>query len=155
MSSDNSSVDALSALESYDLSGVDTEFPVLEAGVCDFIIGEMSTERTKSGEGTNLVIKLKTAMPWKTRKGEVKQAGFPLRDSVYIPDDKTSEKGAKAWQMTQQKLAQLRLSALGSQEGAFGKTDQYIGKTVTARIKIESSTEYGDSNRIAAYVKLG
>lgn len=145
--------DILNAVENMDLTNVETDFPVLEQGICDFTIANMQAETSKNGNGTNIIVELKTAMPYKTRKGEVKQPGFPLRDSIYIPNDTTSEKGATAMRMSQQKLAQLKLSVFGTQEGAFGKFEQYVGKTVSARLKIESDEQFGDRNRVAAYVR--
>jgi hypothetical protein len=146
-------IDALQSIENYDLTNVDTAFPVLKAGTCDFVIAEMKTERSKNNNGSNIHIQLKTAMPWTTTKDASVNPGFPVRDSVFIPDDKSTEKGAKAMQMSMQKLAQLKLSAFGTQDGKVGPFDSYHGKIVTARIKVESSEEYGDQNRVQSYVR--
>lgn len=140
-------MDALSLLN-YDLTGVDSasNFPVLEPGVVDCVISDMKVEPAKKG-GHNLIIQLKTAMPWKTAGKEptVKAPGFPVRDLVSLV---TTEKYNPA-----PKLKAIKEATLGDGSGTFGQPELYIGKPVTVRIKIESSEEYGDQNRVQAYVK--
>lgn len=129
-----------------DLSSVDSGFPVLEACVIDCTISEMVVKQSKKDPAkANLHIKLTTAMPAKTRDGVLKAPGFPLNDIVGL---NATEKYNPA-----QRLKQIKEAATGDGSGPFGQPESYIGKTVTVRIKIETSAEYGDQNRIQAYVK--
>ena len=134
-----------------DLTNTDTSFPVLSPGVIDCIISEIRTEPTKKGNGHNMIVSLKTAMPWNDRTGILRPAGFPLRDNIFLPSGTVVNEDAL--RMTKQKLAQLKEAATGSKVGAFGDAAQYVGKPVTVRIKIEVSEQYGDANRVQAYVR--
>jgi hypothetical protein len=133
------------------LDDVPTSWPILEPGVVDFVVSEIKLEPTKAKNGHNLTISLKTAMPWRTREGQPKPAGFPMRDNIYIPSGENIKPEVVA--MSKQKLAQFREAVTGSKAGSFNPLEQYIGKPVTARIKIEQSQDFGDSNRVVAYVR--
>lgn len=148
MTDNESAVDALSILQS-DLAGEDLTYPVLKPGVVDFVISDMKLEPAKKGTGTMLNFTLATTIPWPERSEAVKASGFKFRDSIFIPANGTPE----AIKMAKQKLAALKLSAQGTQEGAFGSPESYIGKHVTARIRIDSDVEFGDRNRVVMFVK--
>lgn len=146
MSQDNQPVvDGLAALQQ-DLTQEDTTFPILEPGVVDCIISDIKPVASKStAGGANLQITLKTSIPYKDRAGVIKAPGFPLRDLVsLVATEKYNPK---------QRLAQIKEAVFGEHTGAFGSPEVYIGKPVTVRIKIESNEQFGDQNRIAAYVK--
>lgn len=129
-----------------DLSSTDTDFPALEAGTVDCVISDCKVEAQKAPKtGQNLMIKLKTAMPWKTTTGVMKPPGFPIRDIVGLtPSENYNPK---------QRLAAIREAVLGDKNGAFGDPAQYIGKPVTVRIKVESSEEFGNQTKVASYVR--
>lgn len=129
-----------------DLTSVDTSFPVLEAGVISCVIAEMKEGETKENKKPVLNIKLTTAQPWKTTRGDEKPAGFPLNDMVSL--SKTDKYDPR------QRLAQIKEAVFGDKAGAFGQPAEYIGKPVTVRIKVENDEEYGPRNRVASYVKL-
>lgn len=150
MLEESTPVSALDVLGS-DLSGVDTSFPVLEPGVIDCVVSDMKVEPTKKNNGHNLIVTLKTSMPWRLRDGTPRPAGFPLRDNIFLPAGEAAKPETVG--MSKQRLAQFREAVTGSKAGAFNPLEQYIGKPVTVRIKIETSTEYGDSNRVQAYVR--
>ena len=144
--SDNTLPVEVDSVLNADLTTVDSGFPVLEQCVLDCTIADMQVKPSKKDPNkANLHIKLTTAMPAKTRDGVLKAPGFPLTDIVGI---NATEKYNPA-----QRLKQIKEAATGQSDGPFGSPETYIGKSVTVRIKIESSTEYGDQNRIAAYVK--
>lgn len=128
-----------------DLSGVDTAFPVLAPAIITCVIAEMSRGETKEKKTPVLNIKLTTLHETKTESGEVKSAGFPLRDMVSL---NTTEKYNPL-----QRLAQIREAVFGDKAGAFGDPSLYVGKEVTVRIKVDSDPEYGKQNRVAAYVR--
>lgn len=136
--------DALSLLQR-DLSGTDTAYPVLEAGPVDFVVSDVKSEISKKGNPL-LVIKLKTSIPWKTREGALKAPGVIIRDQISLTPTENYN--------PMQKLAQFKEAITGEKAvGPFGAPEQYIGRSVTARIAIESSEEFGDSNRVKAYVR--
>lgn len=147
MSQDTSPVSALEMLQA-DLSNTDTSFPVLEAGVVDCVISDMKIEPQKAPKtGHNLLITLKTAQPTRTHGAnpQSKPPGFPLRDIVGLAATEKYD--------PKQRLAAIKEAVLGDKAGAFGSPELYIGKPVTVRIKVESSPEYGDQNRVQAYVR--
>lgn len=146
----NAALDALSILEQ-DLSNQETTFPVLEPGTCDFVISDAKLEPTKTGSGYMLNLKLKTVIPYKTTTNLTKPPGFPFRAGIFIPSGKAADDQVVV--MSKTKLAQLKESAFGTKEGAFGKPEQYIGRTITARISVKVDVERGPQNEIQAFVK--
>ena len=129
-----------------DLSGVDTSFPVLEAGIVTCIIAECSRGETKEKKVPVLNLKFTTSHQTKTTTGQVRAAGFTLRDMVSLnPTEKYDPR---------QRLAQIKEAVFGDKSGAFGDPATYVGKPVTLRLKVENSDEFGSQNRVAAYVKL-
>jgi hypothetical protein len=145
--SDITPVNALDALNS-DLSSVEAGFPTLEAGTYDCIIADMKVIDQKAPKtGKNLEVTLKTAQQARTHgpNPTTKAPGFPLRDIVGLSATEKYD--------PRQRLAAIKLAVLGNQDGAFGTPEMYIGKPVTVRIKVESSAEYGDQNRVQAYVQ--
>lgn len=144
-------VQSIDSLLNADLTGTSTAFPVLENQTLDVIIVGAQQAETKKGKPV-LNFKYQTAMPAKTREGNVKPAGFPLRDMVSLTptfeDDGTTMKYNPS-----QRLAQIKDAVYGNHDGPFAPLEQYIGKTITVRIKIESDPEFGDQNRVAAYIK--
>lgn len=150
MIEDTSPISALDILGA-DLTNVDSTYPVLQVGVVDFVVSDIKTEPTKKGNGHNLTISLKTAMSWNTREGAPRAPGHVIRDNIFLPSGSAASPEAVA--MAKQKVAAFKEAVTGSKAGSFGSPDQYIGKPVTARIKIETSADYGDSNRVQAYVR--
>ncbi len=150
--STQSSIDALSILEA-DLTNQETTFPLLEAGVVDFVISDAKLEPTKTGSGYMLNLRLKTTMPWKTNLGVDKAPGFPMRAGIFIPGG--ANVNPEAVNMSKTKLAQLKESAFGDKTGSFGKPEQYIGRTITARIAIVKDSRDANNlqNEVQAYVK--
>lgn len=143
--SESENAPSVDSMLNADLSGVDTNFPVLEPQVVDCVIVKMVSELTKEKKSPVLSIGLKTLTPVKTTKGDLRNAGFPLRTMVSLtPTEKYDPR---------QRLAQIKEAVFGEKAGAFGDVNAYIGQNVTVRIAIESSAEYGDQNVIKAFVK--
>ena len=128
-----------------DLSGVDTDFPVLQAGVVSCIIAECALGESKEKKTPGIIMKLTTTQPTVTTSGVTKSAGFPIRHTIWL---NASEKFDP-----KQNLAQLKLAVFGTKEGAFGDPSLYVGKPVVVRLAIEASEEYGNQNRVKAFVK--
>lgn len=139
-------VPSVDSMLNADLSSVDTSFPVLAAGVVSCVIAECSRGETKEKKVPVLNFKFTTSTPHAKSTGDMQPAGFPLRDMVSLnPTEKYDPR---------QRLAQIKEAVFGTKEGSFGDPAEYVGKPVTLRIKIESSEEFGNQNRVAAYVKI-
>lgn len=145
-------VQSIDSLFNADLGGVETAFPLLEAGSVPCIIAAMTQGETKEKKSPVLNIKLTTAVPWKTTKGETKNAGFPLLDMVSLTTTHAEDGSVKYSPL--QRLAQIKEAVFGDKSGPFGSPAMYVGKPVTVRIKIETNAEFGDRNRVQAYVKV-
>lgn len=138
-------IQSIDALFSADLSGVDTSFPVLAAATLPFIITECKQDVSKEKKTPGLFITLTTAAPATTTKGIVKPAGFPVKDNIWFSSTDNT--------MALQRLAQLKEAVFGDKSGPFGDPSLYIGKPVNARIGVESSDQFGEQNRVKAFVK--
>lgn len=144
-------IDAMDIL-GQDLTNQETTFPILEAGVVDVVISDAKLEPTKKQNGYMLNLRLKTTMPWKDKQGIVKAPGFPIRAGIYIPSG--ADVNPEAINMSKMKLAQLKESAFGTKEGAFGSPGQYIGRTVSVRVTITPPKDgREEQNDIGAFVK--
>jgi hypothetical protein len=128
-----------------DLTNTETAFPTLEAGIVTCIIAACAEELTKEKKMPVLTLKLTTTHATKTTTGAEKPAGFPLRDMISLTATEKYD--------PRQKLAQLKEAAFGDKAGAFGDPATYVGRQVTVRIGIEASEEFGNQNRVKAYVK--
>ncbi len=129
-----------------DLSTTETGFPVIAPGVYAFQVGQMELKDSKSKAGAkNLSIECKLTQPAADRNGKVIKAGFPLYHTISLAaSDKYDPK---------KNLAQFKEAVLGTKDGTFMPLEQYMGQSFTARVKIESSEQYGDQNRIDAFIK--
>jgi hypothetical protein len=81
-----------------------------------------------------------------------KAPGFVMSDGLFIPDPAKTDK-PETVQMAKQRIAQLKEAVTGDKNGAFGSPAQYIGRPVTARVKVEANEEFGDRNRVVAFVR--
>lgn len=146
-------VQTIDSLLNADLSGVDTSFPVLAAGVVSCVIAAMSVGESKEKKTPMLVIKLTTAAAAQSTKGVSINAGFPIRDQVVLQASYEEDGTTKKYDPLK-RLATIKEAVFGEKSGPFGDPALYVGKPVTIRIKIESSVEFGDQNKVAGYVKL-
>jgi hypothetical protein len=130
-----------------DLSGVDTSFPVLEPGIVNVVIAKCYQGTSKEKKTPGVFFEFTTTQDTRTTTGQSRKAGFTLRDTVWLtpPTDSYTP-------LT--RLAQIKEAVFGEKSGSFGDPAGYVGKPVTLRIKVESSDEFGNQNRVAAYVKM-
>lgn len=137
--------DILNQLAMTDLSSVETGYPVLPAGLYEVTVAEIKTEANKAQTGHNLKMKLTLVNGATDREGKPVNPGFPLFDLIsLVKTEKYDPLPA---------LARFREAATGTKSGAFMPLEQYMGATLIAQVKIESSTEYGDRNRIVRYTQ--
>lgn len=139
-------IQSIDALFSADLSGVDTSFPVLAPATLPCIVSSCKQDVSKEKKTPGLFITLTTAAPATTTKGAVKPAGFPIKDTIWF-----STTGDNT--MTLQRLAQFKEAVFGEKAGPFGDPALYVGKPVNVRIGVESSEQFGEQNRVKAFVK--
>lgn len=112
------------------------EFRLLPAGEYAFYVADVEERDTaKGGRGANIKLEIIEPVDGCTRF---------VWD--WLNTDCASE---KAMDIAKEQLARMCLSA-----GVENLTDlqDLIGKTVTAKVKVERSAEYGDKNRVAFYV---
>lgn len=129
-----------------DLSGTSTKYPVIVPGPYNFQVAKMEVVPNKSRAGTNnLKIELKLMEPAQDREGNTINPGFSIFHTIGLSK---TEKYDPA-----RNLAVFMDGVLGHHAGNFAPFEQYQGQTVTARVKIETSEQYGDQNRIDAFIK--
>lgn len=139
-------------LDTLDLTNTDTGFPIIPAGLYSVTVAEMKTEANKKGTGQNLKIKLTLDEPTTDLKGQLTNPGFPLFDLVSLVVSKDDNGQIKY--DPKKRLAEFKEAVLGDKAGAsFNPLEQYLGRQVTVRIKVEDSDEFGKQNRIQRYVK--
>ena len=143
-------VPSIDSMLNADLSGVDTSFPVLEAGIVSAVIAKCYTGQSKEKKTPGVFFEFTTTGPHKTTAGQTRGPGFLLRDTVWLTPPKVEGEPP----MALQRLAQIKEAVFGTKDGPFGDPAMYIGKPVTFRLAIESSEEFGNQNRVKAYVKL-
>jgi hypothetical protein len=151
MSDDTSDAsDVVNSLDSMDMSSVNTSFPVLRPGPYNFQVESMEIKESKKTAGQmSLNIKLKLLQEGQDHKtGAVINAGFPLFHTILL-----TPVGKLTPDMIKRSLAQFMEGVLGHKNGPFKPFEQYLGQTVTARVKVDSSEQYGDQNRIDAFIK--
>ena len=136
-----------------DLTSVETSYPIIPAGVYNYTVSEMKIEPTKDKNGDVVLIKLRLAQNAKDVKGRDVYPGLIITDRISLaPTEKyTSD-------MIRQRLKSFQRACFTADScpTAFAPLEQYIGKSVTVRVKIESDPKgvYDDSNRIARYIEV-
>lgn len=143
-------VPSIDSMLNADLTGVDTSFPVLEAGIVPVVIAKCYQGQSKEKKTPGLFFEFTTVAPQKTTTGHMRPPGFLLRDTVWFTPPKNEGEQPRALQQ----LAQIKEAVFGTKEGAFGDPAMYVGKPVTLRLAVEASEEFGNQNRVKAYVKL-
>jgi hypothetical protein len=142
-------VDSLQQLLGADLSGVSTAMPVLEPNTYDFTVAKMEIVDNKAKTGKVLVVNLTlatAAVAFETHK--TINPGFPLIHRVGL-----AETDKYTTEDIQRNLASLKEAILGDKSGSFLPLEQYYGKTVTARTKVDASVEFGNQTVIARFIK--
>jgi len=141
------SEDIMSALDSLDLSTVETGMPLLPEGLVELVVTEINISENKNKDGHNLNIKFATTQPVTSNEGKALNPGFPIFDLISLkPTEKYDPKP---------RLAEFKEAATGTKTGVFNPVEQYIGLVLTVRLGVERSEEYGNKNRIKRYIKKG
>ena len=145
--------DVLNELNSLDLGTVQTALPILLAGVYEVLVAKLQFDENKAKTGKLLNIELTMINPTKDETGtrEV-NPGFPLFDRISAVRT-YKEDGTTVKYDPMPRFAQFREAVLGDKAGAFMPVEQYIGKKVAVRIKVEDDSEFGRKNVVARYVK--
>lgn len=149
-------IDTLNDLLNADLSNIDTEYPVLTAGLYQFKFQAPQVVDTKKQDGNkNLKYEavLESPSPANTTAGKTVSAGYKIVQTVYLPKPgQTDEKSLKATEIAQKNLASLKEALTGSKAGGFGNPQQYAGMSFMAQVKVENSPEFGERNSIARFL---
>jgi len=140
-------IDITNSLDSMDLSSVTTGVPMLPEGLYTVQVAELGTKANSKQTGSNLNIKLTLTEPANDINGNAVNPGFPIYDLISLVQTDRYDPRAR--------LAEFKEAVTGTKEGVFTPLEQYLGLTVTIRLGIERSTEFGDKNRIKRYVKKG
>lgn len=136
-----------------DLNDVDTSMPVLVEGLYILTIDKVEVVENKDKTGNNLLIIFKTAADATSLKGQAEgkefdvKAGFPIRQ--YMPMQPNPNKpDARDFK---ENLAALQDAVTGSKKGNRGpfQPSTYVGRQVSARLKVTEDPEYGKQNNIA------
>lgn len=130
-------------LDNTDLTSVDTSRPLLEPGSYEFEVAKLEKTRNKSETGDNLSLELHLKSTAKSTKGNVLNPGFPVFHTFSLV---ATEKYDPRTQ-----LAAFQEAVLGHKEN-FGPLDKYLGKTLSCKVKVESSEAYGDQTRIQRFI---
>ena len=145
--SDTPTGDIMSDLDNLDLSTVKSGFPILPEGLVNVTVLEIKTEPNKAGTGQNLKLKLGLVDPATDVDGKAVNPGFPIFDLISLtPTEKYDPRP---------RLADFKEAALGTKAGPFNPIEQYLGVTLTVRLKIDRNEQYGTKNVVARYVKKG
>lgn len=135
---------------SMDLTNTSTKKPLLAPGVGSFQITKIERKESKKTPGQFSVnvelATLETATDHNT--GELINPGWKVYHTILI-----TPTGKMTADMIKRNMAQFMDSVFGNHEGAFGPLEKYIGETVTARIAVEPSEQYGDQNRLTLIKK--
>jgi len=130
-----------------DLSGVDTSRPALPEGMYILEVGEVKREENKKKDGFNLLVLFKTTSESPDVTGEKTiAAGFTVRK--YYPLQQSANEKAPDFKAD---LARLQDAIEGTEQGNRPPFNpfNYTGKLVMAKLKVETTDEFGTQNNIA------
>lgn len=133
-----------------DVSGIDTSFPRIVAGLYELSIATAEKVANKAGTGENLKLTLKTTQPATDTSGSPVPAGFTITTYIAL-----TETGKYTQQMIAKALASLMKSAgmSGSPRTIIDNPALLVGKVVTAKVSINKETdEFAESNGIKGFV---
>lgn len=132
-----------------DLTTVDVSRPLLAAGVVELSVAEMKVEPNKDGSKQNLNITFKTVNNERSTKGDVLNPGMVIFHTISLtPTEKyTSDR-------IMQSLKMLRTAITGDKGGAFAPVDQYLGKTLSAKIFVDEDKNgvFPTQNRVKTFI---
>lgn len=130
-----------------DLSGVDTSRPALPEGMYVLEVKDVKREQNKAQTGFNLVVAFATTSDSPDVTGEKNiAAGFQVRK--YYPLQQSDNAKAPDFKAD---LARLQDAVEGTEQGNRPPFNpfNYVGRQVMAKLKVETTDEYGTQNNIA------
>lgn len=130
-----------------DLSGVDTSRPALPEGMYVLGVKDVKREANKAQTGFNLVILFETTSDSTDVTGDKNIApGFIVRK--YYPLQQSDNAKAPDFKAD---LARLQDAIEGTEQGNRPPFNpfNYVGRQVMAKLKVETSDDYGTQNNIS------
>lgn len=131
-----------------DLTDVDMSNPLLPKGDYPLEVKKVEQVESKNKPGNYLVkIQLATTEDYQSVSGEPIPKGTYLFDQISLtPTEKYTKLNI------QKRCKAFRQACTGETSGAFGPLEQYVGRTVNARVRIdEADDNYPARNSIARY----
>lgn len=149
-------LDIMSALDSVDLSTVQTSFPILKGGVVSAQIASIEADNEKK----RVQVKYTLTQEWSQVDGIPVHAGFGFNEFIYM-NDWTDPKSGEVKNFGVQRLAQLREAVLGkAAPGVKFSIPDLLGQPITVTLKYEAAPTnkktgevYGPQTSVAGYVK--
>lgn len=131
-----------------DLSGTDLSMPLLPKSDQVLTIKSCEQVESKSKPGNYMIkVGLATVNPVTAVTGDTIPAGAYIFDQISLTPTENYTKD-----QIKKRLKSLRQAATGDDKGGFGDPAQYVGMTVTARVKIqEADGNFPAKNAIAYY----
>lgn len=140
------------------LTTIDTSRKILAADRMNLIVVETEIKATKDNTGRMISLKLKTADPKPSIKGETIEAGHYIMDQVML-----NPTGAATWDMVTRRLGELVQASRITGEIRPSNADlwhkQLEGRTLIAQVDYEPASTaangktYEEKNVIAKYLK--
>jgi hypothetical protein len=133
-----------------DLSGIDTNIPVLREGLYDLAIVKVTRDPSKDGTKENLNIQLKTTETASSTAGQIVQAGWSIFDCISIsPTERYT-------------IDQIKRNVAAFVQASGCRTvepvDQFTGKIVRAKVAAvperkdpKTGQVYPPRNEVKAY----
>lgn len=149
-------LDIMSALDSVDLSTVQTSFPILKGGVVTAQIAAIEPDNEKK----RVQVKYTLTQDWSQIDGTPVSQGFGFNEFIYL-NDWTDPKTGEVKNFGVQRLAQLREAVLGkAAPGVKFSIPDLLGQSITLTLKYEAAPTnkktgevYGPQTSVSGYVK--
>jgi hypothetical protein len=142
----------MNELGTVDLSTVQTALPVLKAGTYEVLVAEASFSENKAKTGQLLNIKLTLVNAAVSLTDVAVNPGFPIFDRISAVRT-FKEDGVTVKYDPLPRFAAFREGVTGDKAGAFMPVEQYIGKKVAVRIKVDDDPEFGQKNVVQKYIR--
>lgn len=140
-------------LDTFDLTDVSTEFPVIAPGNYAVRIEEIERKPTKKG-GEQLVVKLSVEQEAVTHATETSKGGVSLPPGhVLYERINLYPKGHEYAEFMLKGLKRIQEGFHPGQNGTFGSLDSYLGNTAIARVDVEPAKDgFPASNRVKKFI---
>lgn len=152
--------DILNELQSFDLSKVETSYPLLKTGTYAVRVATAQLEDQKAPKtGKNLVIKYTLTEATEAVDGRSVNPGFAITERISLTRTFKDDGSPKYDPMP--RLAQFREAIFGKAEPGvqFMPLEQYFGQELHIRVKHEPNskgkdgTDYGPQSNVQGYVR--